>query len=274
MKNEQDKRYWQKASAAWTTFAAPLCPCCHVLEIIDRAVCDWRNRFGDPRVLMLGVTPEYFHYWPEGTDLLAVDKCETMIETVWPGPVDAASCQNWLNMDLPDASRDIVLSDGGFPLLIPPRDQAQLVENLSRITADSGRVIIRSFVTPSRAETFEQVLEDLFAGRIGNVHVLKMRLWLSLADDPQQGIDVADIWHALIRAVPDLDALSEKLGWRPEGLRQMKAYGDSADRYYFLSETEITRYFCQDVGGFRHLGTHYPSYELGERCPVLVFERI
>jgi len=268
------KRYWEKASASWGTFGSPLRPCGPDLASIAAAVDGWPGRRGGPRVLLMGVTPEYYRFWPDGTDVLAVDKSPVMIETVWPGPPEAVRCDNWLTMDLPAASRDIALCDGGFPLLIPPGDQAGLAENLRRIIAESGRVILRSFILPCARETFEQVLEDLRAGRIGSANALKVRLWTSLADDPRQGIRLADVWNALARAVPDLDTMSRQLGWPLEGLRQIASYRDSDDHYYFLTVEEITRIFCEEVGGFRYVDSRYPEYELGERCPVIVFERM
>jgi hypothetical protein len=225
-------------------------------------------------VLLLGVTPELYRLpWREGTDFLAVDRTMEVIEAVWPGPREAVRCEEWLEMQLPAASRDIVLCDGGLNLLSYPEEQQQLASILREVLAAEGLCILRLFVRPSERETREAILADLMGGRIPNMNVLKLRLWAALQEGPSQGVELDTVWRTVHGAAGSLEELASRLGWPLEETLFINAYRGSPTRYWLGTVDEVTKIFCQEVGGFELASMRVPSYEYGQRCPTVVLRR-
>jgi len=238
------------------------------------AIQAWAAQYGTPRALLLGVTPEIYHLpWPAGTDLLAVDHAQQMIDFVWPGAPEAALCADWLDMPLVDGSRDIALLDGGIALLAYPRDSRRLVQRLRAIISAGGLCIFRLFAPPAQQESPDVVLADLLAGRIPNVNVLKLRLGMALMGSAEEGVALATVWDTLHQAAPDLTALAARLGWPVDETLAINAYRGLETRYHFLTADQVTALFCDDPDGFVLQNVHTPSYALGERCPTLVLRR-
>ena len=272
---EQDKAdHWPEFAQVWQQVGPPLRPSAQDLGFCTDAIRDWALQRGAPRVLLLGVTPELYHLpWPKGTDFLAVDHTQAMIDTVWPGPKDAVQCANWLALSLPDSSRDLVLCDGGLHLLAYPQEQGQLVRVLRRILSDQGLCILRLYAPPPRRESPEAVLEELLEGRIPNLNVLKLRLGMSLLNSAAEGVELARIWRALHAATPDLDDLASRIGWPAEHMLGLNPYRDSTTRYHFVTVGQARHLFCDSPGGFEVHRLCTPSYELGEQCPTLILRR-
>lgn|SRR5690606_13502793 len=268
-----DLQHWEGMALAWEHAGSPLRPATEDVEVFQRFANEWIERRRVPRVLLLGVTPELYRLaWPEGRDFVAVDRTPTMIERVWPGRADEVVRAGWLDLPLPPASRDLALCDGGLHLLDYPRGQQTLADRLHAVVAPGGRVILRLFVPPENPESAEEVLADLSAGRIANLNLLKLRLGMALQGSPESGVAVKSVWAALHEAVPDREGLARRLGWSAEQLATIDAYRESAARYHFVSLEQATALFCAD-GRFVFRGHHRPAYVLGERCPLVVFER-
>jgi len=229
---------------------------------------------GAPRLLLLGVTPELYRMpWPAGTDFLAVDRSQAMIDLVWPGPRDAVRREEWTALPLPDGSRDLALCDGGFHLLTHPEGQAQLVESLHRVLSQGGLCVLRLFVPPKEPESPDDVLRDLRAGRIASVNALKLRLGMALQRGPREGVRLGAVWDAFQRAEPDASDLSARIGWPVEQILSIDAYRGSTGAYHFVTVDQAADLFCRDPGGFRVESLRVPSYALGERCPVIALRR-
>jgi len=133
--------------------------------------------------------------------------------------------------------------------------------------------IFRLFVPPRERETAEDVLKDLLEARIDNLNLLKLRLGMAMQDDITQGVELGGIWDAFQRAAPDFDRLASQIGWPLEHLQVINTYRKSATRYYFRSVSDVRHIFCRDPGGFEFEKVYSPTYELGERCPTVVFRR-
>jgi hypothetical protein len=225
-------------------------------------------------VLLLGVTPDLYRLpWPEGTDFMAIDRSQPMIDIVWPGPKEAALCADWLSMALPDNSRDIAFCDGGLHLLSYPQEQQQLVHILRSLLSDKGLCIFRLFVPPQQRESPDAVLQDLLEGRISNLNILKLRLAMSLQNSAERGVELKKIWWALHEIAHDLESLAEKIGWPVEHMLAINIYRDSTARYSFVTVDQVYDLFCGNSGGFTLRSLQVPSYELGERCPTIVLQR-
>ena len=266
--------HWQEASRQWQHLGPPLRPSPQDIEFFEDEVQEWVHHYGTPRVLLLGVTPELYSLpWLEGTSFLAVDHSQAMIDAVWPGPKEAALCTDWLSLQLPESSRDIVLCDGGLHLLTYPWEQQELVRVLQAILSDQGLCILRLFVPPPQQESPDAVLNDLLEGRIPNLNILKLRLGMSLLESAAEGVVLGRIWQLIHEVAPDLERLALRIGWSVEHMLVINTFRDSADRFHFVTVNQVTDLFCNNPGGFEVHRLRVPSYELGERFPTIVLRR-
>ena len=267
--------HWPEIARRWEQVGPPLRPSAEDLAFCAEAVGGWSRRHGAPRVLLLGVTPELYHLpWPGGSDLLAADHTEAMIDAVWPGPREAALCTEWLDLALADGSRDVVLCDGGLHLLAYPEEQRRLVGLLRDVLSDDGLCILRLFVPPPRREPADAVLDDLLAGAIPSLNILKLRLWMSLQESAAEGVELGSVWRALHEVAPGLEGLAERLGWPVEHMLAIDTYRGSTARYYLVTVDQVSDLFCRGAGGFELARLCVPSYEMGEQCPTLVLRRL
>lgn len=265
---------WAKVARNWKLHGPPLRPSLEDVHFTEEAVGAWRGQGAPPRVLLLGVTPELYRLsWREGTDFLAVDRTMDVIEAVWPGPREAVRCEDWLEMKLPAASRDIVLCDGGLNLLAYPDEQQQLASILRQVLAQEGLCILRLFVRPAERETSDAIVADLLGGRIPNMNLLKLRLWAALQESPSQGVELDAVWRTVHGAAGSLEELASRVGWPLEETLFINAYRGSTIRYWLGTVDEVAKIFCQDVGGFELTSMHVPSYECGRQCPTVVLRR-
>ena len=266
--------HWERFSRNYYLNVPPIRPSSEDLAYCWGIANEWIQKRGAPRVLLLGVTPGLYHLpWPEGTDLLAVDHTQAMIDAVWPGPKEAALCADWLSMDLPEASRDIVLCDGGLHLLDYPTGQRALIRLLHRVLSEEGLCIFRLFALPSQRETPDVVIRDLLDGKISNLSVLKLRLFMSMQEDAENGVELGDVYDALIKAAPDLEALAVKIGWSKEHMLVINNYRGLKSVFHLLTLEQTIDLFCGDPGGFRVLKVLIPTYEPVRRCPTVALQR-
>jgi len=267
-------RHWSQLAPKWPVVGPPLRPVAEDLGSCWDAVREWVRDHGAPRVLLLGVTPELYHLpWPEGTDLLAVDRTQAMIDKLWPGPRRQAHCADWLALTLPDGSRDLVLCDGGLHLLAYPQEQRRLAGLLRGVLSAEGLCILRLYVPPPQRESPDTVLEDFLAGRVSNLNVMKLRLGMALQESAAEGVELGAIWRAIHDAAGDLERLAERIGWPVDHMLAINTYRASAGRYHFVTVDQVGELFGGAPGGFEVRRLCVPSYELGERCPTIVLRR-
>jgi SAM-dependent methyltransferase len=260
--------HWRNIAQQWQQVGPPLRPGPQDIATFESVIRQWPVA---PRGLIFGVTPELYRLsWPQGTDLVAVDNTQAMIDAVWPGPRSAVFCAEWTELPLPAASRDIVLCDGGMHLI---SDHVKLVRALHRVIAPNGLCAVRLFVPPDQREAPGTVLSDLLRGNIASTNILKLRLGMALQEDSKSGVQLGEIWNALHLVAPDLPELAAQLGWPVESLLAINTYRNSLMRYHFLSVAEVSHLFCDDPGGFKCETVRVPTYDLGEQCPTVVFRR-
>ena len=267
--------HWSDIARLWEQVGPPLRPSAEDIAFLNDAIGSWARDNGAPRALILGVTPELYHLpWPNGTDVLAVDHTQSMIDAVWPGPRNAVICADWTTMPLQTGSQDIVLCDGGVHLLAYPHEHSKFVQTLHRVIASDGLCIFRLFIPPKEREAPGDVLQDLLEAKISNLNLLKIRLGMALHEDITQGVRLKRVWDAIHRVSPDFNRLASRVGWPVEHLRIINTYRNCSTRYFFLSIGDVRRLFCKRPGGFTLKAVYVPGYELGERCPTVVFRRI
>jgi SAM-dependent methyltransferase len=264
---------WQRHARFWSLIDPPLRPAAQDVAAYRAAIEEWRATAGtEPTILLLGVTPEICELpLAPGARVIAVDKSADMIAAVWPGPRragDAAVRAEWRSLPLADGSVDLVFADGSLCLLPYPAGHAAVCAELRRVLRPGGRWVMRCFVHPVEKESVAAVLEDLRAGLIGGVSVLKWRLNMALQADPAEGVTLARAWKVIHAAWPDLGALAERTGWPLNRVRLLEAYRDNPTIYGYPTLAEHRTLLLR--GGFEVMRIFTPDYELGDRCPTLV----
>jgi SAM-dependent methyltransferase len=265
--------HWNKHAAQWDWIGSPLRPDLQDIQMAGQALRVWeKTKPGRaPQALLLGVTPELaIMDWPSGTQLIAVDHSRAMIGGVWRSAVQesTAVCANWTALPLPNASRDFIAGDGCFSALSFPGQYRAMVAELRRVIREDGMLLMRFFTRPAAPEAVTGVFDDLIGGRIGNFHAFKWRLAMALHGTLDVGVRLADIWDAWHQAVPAPDQLASSLGWPLQSVLTIDAYRGVDTRYTFPTLVESRAALA---GTFAEVECRFPSYELGDRCPTLMF---
>jgi predicted dehydrogenase/SAM-dependent methyltransferase len=266
-KMTEKTKFWQSVPGKWKYFGPPLRPCPEDIGIMEMQVARWTQAAGATRceALLCGVTPEIADMnWPAETRLWAVERSRAMIEEVWPArgsssklPLEA----EWTRLPFAPSSFDIVVGDGCLTSLAYPERQQLFLESLRTVLRPGGRLIMRFFVQPDRAESPDAVLQDLREGRIGSFHVFKWRLAMSLQNGAAKGVRVDRVWREWRKA-------GISTPWPLETVQTIDAYRGSEHRLTFTTMDQIRGLHAPY---FRELACVVPSYELGERCPILVY---
>lgn len=267
--------HWSRHARQWSAIGPPLRPDAEDLRQVERSLAYWCGaaQRRAPRVMLLGVTPEIVALpRPEKSRLVAVDRSLAMIGAVWQGTPNehgraAAVCGNWLALPLQPGVFDLVLGDGCYPSLRYPDDYAGLAASVRRVLAPQGLYSMRFFLRPDTPEPTAQVFDDLWQGRIGNVHIFKWRLAMALHGPLQEGVRLSEVWRVWHDAVPDVEGLARHLGWPAQEVRTLDAYRDAPASYTFPTLAEARASLADD---FEEVNCYVPTYELGQRCPTLL----
>lgn len=261
---------WTNQSAQWDRVGPPLRPSREDHRLMEQIIHDVASKNGQIRALVLGVTPEMARLnWPNGTELLAVDKSQNMIDKVWPGypnPGEGVLCANWLDLPLENKSRDLVVSDGPFGVLRYPHEYSGVLKQLHRILKPGGFFAFRIFVRPEKNENAADIYQAAMDKTIGNFHVFKLRLLMAMQPDSASGVRTGDVFDKWKKNGPGSKTLSETCGWPVEQVETIEAYRGQEDVYCFPTLAEIQDIL--DNSNFEILDITQPSYELGERCPT------
>lgn len=271
--NPQGGEYWARIVEQWSFTSPPLRPSTQDVEFYSQAVQDWIINNGVPRVLLLGVTSEIYSLpWPTGTDFLAVDHNPVMIEKVWLGRPDQVQCVDWLNMDLAEASRDIVICDGGLNLLPFPEGLDKLAEKLHRIIAPGGIFVTRLFAPSTVQESPQEVAKHFLNGAAPDPCYLKLRLWSAMYSENQSGLRHVKVWEVLKQEVENPVQAAYQVGWSQEQLSLLESWQHSNASVYLLSVANIAKIFNEQIG-FELIDVKIPTYALGDCCPTIIFRR-
>jgi len=296
--NATENSQWSGMSARYAAYTPPLriSPSEHktYFELASQWLSEQQSFNLKPRVLVLGATPEFYHFpWPAGTDLLAVDHSADMLSAIWPGSSEQSLCADWSTMDLPDASRDVVLCDGGFTFISSPEPLQRMAENVARILAPGGHFIVRMFVNADQQETPAELFRALEQGNVQTISELKMRLWLALNAIPNtslnatlnanlnamenagegKGVRLVDVWRCFQAEYKTPELLAQRVSW-PEPLWPLiQAYEDKTDTYYFPSVDEVSQAFQQTSFKLERVALIKPEVHCQQHLRLLSLKR-
>ncbi len=268
---------WPSHARQWSLLRSPLRPCGEDVEIAVREARAWSEAHASkaPRALLLGVTPELATMdWPAGTSLVAADRSEPMIESVFPKeglPGGArAVCADWRSLPLAGGSIDVVVGDGCFSVFAFPDEVRAFAREVRRVTVSDARLVMRVFAAPDAPESLDAIAQDLRGGKIGSFHVLKWRLAMAVQPSPERGAVLREVHAACADLAEILEDLADKPGFEPEVTRTIEAYRGSGIKYTFPTVSLLKEALAET---FEVTATFTKSYELGERCPTLVLRR-
>jgi len=223
------------------------------------------------QVKLCGVTPEIASMaWPVNTRLTAIEQSQEMIEEVWPQNLATRGkvIQGvWLEQHNESGKYGVVIGDGCFISMNYPDGYNALAATLARSLQKGGIFIMRFFIQIEQRETDAQVFEDLMAGKIGSFHAFKWRLAMSLQQSSHQGVCLHDVFHAWTQSGIDEDRLLTKMSWSRATLNTIELYENKKNIFSFATLPELDGIFSKY---FHRESIHFPSYELGERCPIIV----
>lgn len=261
---------WSRHAGQWSRLGSPLRPSAEDINGYERVVRRWAQDHGQPRIAILGVTPEIVGMpLPDRAHILAIDSNWAMLEQFPPAarrPGAGGICADWGRLPLALGSRDIVLGDGCFAMVNFPEGFRNLARALRRVLAPDGVCAFRFFLRPEPTESINDLVADLRAGLIGSFHAFKLRAAMALQETPEQGIAVWKIfeWWSQSRIEPE--ELTAQYGWHPETIATIEAYRDRQDVYTFPTLAELRRALGDLLV---EVACHFPGYELGECCPLI-----
>ena len=260
-------RFWQSVPRRWQYFGPPLRPCPDDIGIMEAQVAAWQEAHAGAscHVMLCGVTPEIADMaWPPGTRLWGVEKSLSMIEQVWPArgrPGWQVLQAEWTRLPFAAGSFDIVIGDGCLTSLVYPAQQLTFLQSVRDVMRDGAVLIMRHFAQAPTPERTADVFCDLAAGKIGSFHAFKWRLAMSLQRDPAEGVRVDDIWKAWAEA-------RVATPWARETVGTIDTYRGSDHRLTFTTLDQIRELHARL---FTERACIVPGYELGDRCPILVY---
>ena len=264
MQKPPPKNHWNDIARQWNRLASPMRPCREDVETIRQSL-----EPGDGLCLLLGVTPEFTNL---PTRLVAIDNSAAMIRALWPGnrPGRNVVRGDWLDLPFAASCFDAIIGDGSLTLLSYPLQYERLFAQLSRLLKPAGKILIRFFASPEAGETCAEVCQEALRGRIAGFHAFKWRLSMAVAAESHgPNISVADTHAAFNRLLPDRKRLAAATGWSHEAIATIDLYRGSAAGYSYPALAQLRRVFAQR---FRETGLTQGSYELAERCPILILE--
>ena len=269
--------HWNRVSNYWAFLGPPLKPGPEDIEVMLSAAARHRASMDGHayRVVLWGVTPEIAAMaWPGGTELLAIDHAEKMIESVWPGDKPGfrrAVCGKWSETArISGGSCDLIIGDGSLGCVRYPTEFCELTRAAKESLRKGGLLILRLHAGPEIKEEPAAVVEDLLNLQIDNFHIFKFRFAMALQESPEEGVELHEIWKKWTTLDIDERELAAKTGWDLRVIRTIELYRDREDRYAFPS-------LNQHLGIFRDhfslLDIHVPDYEMGSRRPIVVLSR-
>jgi len=258
--------HWTSFHRQWSRLGTPLRPNNEVAAAVERLI-----EGVAARMLLLGVTPELANL---GEELIAVERNAAMIAALWK-PHTLSRCAvraNWLALPFSPGCFSVAIGDGSLNSLNYPTGYAVAFGQLSRVVHASGLTIVRAYVTPDENESISEVCRAAASGEIRSFHAFKLRLAMAMVGEARQpNIAVTAIYKTFCATFRNRDALALQTRWPRNEIDTIDAYCESSEVYSFPTFAEIKDALPQEFSAPERVVAG--SYELAERCPLIVIRR-
>jgi SAM-dependent methyltransferase len=266
--------YWEARSRNWRV-APPISPLPDDIRFYEANAAHFAGEAAPPRALLLGVTPAIASMrWPAGTQLVALDWAEGMLQGVLPHdhvPTHAQSLRgDWREMPLADESIDFVVGDGCYSTFQSLEGPAQLNREVARVMRRGGRFCLRCHRRADRVTPLAELFDEFFTGAIRDLDMFRWQLAMSVHGDSPDGVCLGDVWRVWNERVPDPRSLQARLGWSESALANMQGWKDSRSRYLFPTLSGLEALARET---FELDDCDIPEYEWGENFPRLTMMR-
>ena len=222
------------------------------------------------RVLLLGVTPELADM---GVRTVAVDRSESALGCIWPGSTAARHAMqgHWQHLPCGDGSVSGAIGDGSLNCVDYPEGYFRIYAELARVVRPGGPIVIRVYVTPRPCESTADVRQAVLTGSVRTVHALKWRLAMAICTErATPNVAVREILRVFNREFPDRGSLCRATGWTEDVVAQMDAYQGLPEVFSFPTSEQLLASVPRDFARPRLAPAG--TYELAERCPLLVMD--
>jgi SAM-dependent methyltransferase len=223
------------------------------------------------RMLLLSVNPFLSSI---GFDTTAVDRVESVVRNRWPGntPARRVVVSDWLKLPFADRSFAACVGDGSINAL-NSQDAARLYNEVARVLVSRGRFVCRVYLTPQPGESIAAVASAPWRTSVRSFVYFKFRLGMAIAaESAKPDVPVKSIFETFNANFPDRDRLAAATGWERSEIDRIDLYRSSPDVYCFPTGRQV---LSGVPAGFSNV--HFVpvgTYELAERCPLLVMDKI
>lgn len=258
--------HWNLFHHRWSRVAPPLRPNHEVVAAVKANI----KPVAGGRTLLLGVTRELADI---DSDVTGVDRHPGMVENLWPGNTDArrAMVGEWRKLEFENDYFSNCVGDGSLCVL-PFSDVNAVWREIARVLRPGGIFACRFYQTPDAGETVQELRDAVLAGAIAGISAFKLRLMMAIcAGQPIPNVKVVDILDAFCRMFPDRDELTRRTGWQREDIDTIDVYKESPEIYNMPRSAQILSQIPSSFSNPKFVAAG--SYELAERCPILVVER-
>lgn len=259
--------HWNDYHTRWWRLGLPLRPDAEVAGHFAAAIAK-----RDSDVLLLGVTPELAVL---GKELTAVDKTPGMIANLWPGDGEhrRAVEGDWLALPFAKERFSAVIGDGSANALTYPENVRALFGEAARVLAPDGVLALRVFARTEYPEAIGELREHVMRRGIASFHAFKWRLAMAVvARGSNPNIAASAIRDNFNQLFYDRGALAEATGWTMADIETIDAYKDSREVYSFPT---IGQFRSAIPDTFRNIRVaDSGTYELSDRCPLLIMDRV
>ena len=254
--------HWEALHRAWARLPAPPRVPAEVLGCVAAQIAEHPGS-----TLALGATAGLGEVAPAVTTL---DASETLARR------GASSRRtivgDWLRLPFADGAFATCVGDGCLNALPYPCHVASLLRSVGGVLRPGGRFVCRVFLAPDVAETCAEVAAAALAGRIRRFQALKFRLGMAItaeAGDPN--VAVSTIHDVFETRLADRRHLAEVTGWNRDEIDTIDVYRSSAQVYSFPTRSQCLAAIPPEFRNARFVTAG--TYELAERCPLLVADR-
>jgi SAM-dependent methyltransferase len=267
---------WQRLSQQWDYVGPPFRPTPEDVGFASAVLRTMPNakQTSTLTAMLLGVTPELAAILAE-TRSVEIDHSIGMINWSWMkfprGHLATPIAARWTSLPLRNNSVDLIFGDGCNIQLEFPGAYQTWFREMARILRPGGKVVLRVYLSPETPETPNAVIDDLMHKRIGNSNVLRMRLFMALQISAAIGVQVSDISDFWKSAHIDENFLITELGWPAAAIGVFNVFKNIKLRYSFPTMAQMRMVFRNH---FIEFDRYIPGYEIGNRCPTIVLQKI